>query len=176
MFLWSPCTPPNATPLHLICFPSPSMLSSLCAFLHFPISLLEWQYLREGATCGPRVESADSCMHTLSGGLQLFSHFSHLHLPIFALPFSSFPAVTAFTSETLFHTEIACLSLWLYSIPLFPQSILSSSCCSYPLLDDFPSLANSTDHHAIVFYSLFFTSTPSAQQLLNSTSLTYCFS
>lgn len=104
------CSLHHSLPLSFL----PSLSPPACLPSSFHLSSLSsWQYLREEATCGPSGESADSCVHTLSGGPQLFTHFSLLLFPlsIFTLPFSSLPAFSVFTSLLLLHTEIACLPL-----------------------------------------------------------------
>lgn len=127
------------------------------------------QYLREEATCGPSGESADSCVHTLSGGLQLFTHFS-------LLPFRSSPSSRC--PPPSLPLPLCCLFTPRWRVGpspslLFPPSSPSFPCFSStcPLiipagrlqLSD-PLLRPSLRH--------FLTSTASAQQLLTSTSLT----
>lgn len=175
----TPATTLCVTPSHSFLL---SLPQSLPSFLPPSISSLSsWQDLREEATCGPRGESANSCVHTLSGGLQLFNHspssFSfppsslcpfHLSLPSLPLPLRCFFTLRLRVSLSPSIPVIPTFNPCLLSLLLFPPLL--------PILNAFNTLPHSSDHHSINPPPPTHTPTTSAHQLLNSTSLTYSFS
>lgn len=111
-------SPPDLPPLSSRAYTRTHSRLPLCP-TRYVSSLSSWQYLREEATCGPSGESADSCVHTLPGGLQLFtplptSTLLRAHPPSLPVPFSSAPAVCRrYLSVAFSHRDCVSASLHL---------------------------------------------------------------
>lgn len=129
--------PPYPTPPHA-CLPSSFHLASLKLTVPEGRGHLRTKWRISRQLCAHSLRWP-SIIHSL-----LPPPFS---LSIFILPFSSLPAVAAFTSLLLLHTVIACLPLSLLFPPLSPSPpppVFSYPLLLMSLLDAFNTLALST--------------------------------